>query len=279
MRSIWSGDISVSLLNMPVKLGSTTQDNELGLRMVRKSDGSQIKFKRVAEADGQEVEWNDTAKGYDAPDGSLVILDKADFDEAYGPKNRVASLLMFTDASNVPPLASKTSYWVQPGKGGEKIYALLAQALQRSGKVAILTLAVRQREAVAVLRPQDGYLSLEPLNWDADILRPDFAAPPQTATGDEVDMALRLIDQLTEKYDHAAQADTSTEKLTAVIQAKIERGDIVAPPARPEGTGPQAAVDLMSALAAAVETSQKAAPAPAPRTRKTAAKAREEVSA
>lgn len=269
MRSIWSGAISLSLLNVPVKLGSTTQDNHLGLRMVRKSDGSRVKFTRVSEADGKEVPWDEIAKGYDAPDGSLVILEKSDFTEAYGEKNRVASLLMFTDAANVPAVAAKSAYWVQPDKGGEKTYALLAHTLRASGKVAILTFAMRERESVAVLRAHDGYLSLEALEWDADLIRPDFAAPANTATKGEQELALNLVETMTGQYDHTTQTDRSTEAVMAVIQGKIERGEVRAPAPRPDDatTGPQ---DLMATLQAAVEA-QKAQKAGAPAVAETTA--------
>lgn len=264
MRSLWSGAITLSLLNVPVKLGSATKDNALGLKMVRKSDGSQIRFTRVAEADNKEVAWSDIGKGYTAPDGSLVILDNADFEQAYGPKNRVAEILMATDAVHVPPLAIKTSYYVEPGKGAEKTYALLAHALQASGKVLVLTFALRQREALAVLRPLNGYLVLQSLEWYADVLKPDFEAPPQTATDAEQELALKLIEQVTGDFNHASYTDTSTEALAAVIRGKIEKGQTVAPAAPTSTDRPTAQYqDLMSTLSAAIDA--KKSPVPTPR--------------
>lgn len=260
MRSIWSGAISLSLLNVPVKLGSSSKDNTLGLHMVRRSDGSRVKFTRTAEADGKEVGWDEIVKGYEAADGSLVLLEKTDFQAAYGEKNRVAELLMFTDAANVPPMAVKSAYWVAPALSGAKTYALLAGALQAAGKVAILTFAMRERVSVAVLRACDGYLALEALEWDADMVRPDFAAPPDTATQDERELAATLIASMTAKYDHAAQADASAEAVMTVIQGKIERGEVIAGPPRPDNAG--APMDLMATLTAAV-AAQKAATAPA----------------
>lgn len=277
-RSIWTGAISLSIINLPVKLGSATKDNSLGLRMVRKTDGSPLKSKRVAVADGQEVEWNDIAKAYDAPDGSLVILGKPDFQRAYGEKNRVATITAFTDAGNIPPMAVKSAYWVQPATGGEKTYALLAGVLQQTGKVAVLGFAMRDREAVAVLRPHDGYLSIETLEWDADMLRPDFSAPPNTATEQEQAIALNLIETMTVKYDHSANADQSAEAVHAIIQEKIEAGDVIAPPQPADGINHGIPQDLAAVLQAAVDaqkgTGTPAAPAPAkraPRTRKAAA--------
>jgi DNA end-binding protein Ku len=255
MRSNWTGAFRLGPLNIPVKLGSTVRDNQLGLHMVRKADGSRIRFTRVAEADGAEVDWEDTAKGWDAPDGSLVVLDNRDFEKAFGSKNRIGEILMFTDEANVPPLAAKTAYWVQPGTGGDRSYALLAGELQRTGKVGIITFAMRQRMAVGVLRPRDGYLSLEPLEWDADLVRPDFPAPAQTATRQEQDLTRALVEQATGKYDHSAQEDPSRTALAEVIQAKIEQGDVIAGPPRPDSAG--APQDLEAVLKAAVEAQKK----------------------
>lgn len=269
MRSVWTGAITLSVLNMPVKLGSATKDNQLGLHMIRKSDGSRIRFTRVAEKDGQEIPWSETAKGYTTPDGSLVVLDKDDFEKAYGPKSRVANVLMFTDARNIPPMASKNSYWVQPDTGGEETYALLAAALQETGKVAILTFAMRERESLAVLRPHDGYLSLESLEWDADLIRPDFTAPAQTATEAEHDLVLKLIGFRTEKFDHGAYADKSAEAVHDVIKSKIKTGQVLVPPARTGNDTHARPGDLTEALMAAVEAQKPRTPAPAKRKRAT----------
>ena len=263
-RSIWAGAVSVSLISIPVTLGSASKDNYLGLHLVRKSDGSRIKFKRVAEADGEPVEWNDTAKGYDAPDGSLVVLDKADFERAYGEKNRKAEILMFTDAGNIPPLAVKSAYWVQPVKGGEREYALLAGALASTHKVAVLVFAMRERQSTAVLRAEEGYLSLETLEWDSDLVRPDFPAPPQTASEADQKLALTLIDSLTMKYDHASSVDKSAEAVMAVITAKIETGQVIRPPMVPSTAVTGMPADLTAILQASVDA-QKPKPARKPR--------------
>lgn len=255
MRSIWTGAIKLSdLIQLPVKLGSATRNNYLGLKLVRKSDGSPVHQTRVAEVDGKEVNWNEVGKGYTTPDGALVILDKADFDKAYGPKNRVATVQMFTDATNVPPMAAKTAYWVQPDTGGEKIYALLAHSMQEAGKVAIVNFAMRDREAIAVLRPQDGYLSLEPLEWDTDMIKPDFRAPVMDSSHENQELAAQLVSSMTEKYDHTAQKDVSTERVHEIIRAKIETGQTRAPATRPDYSG--APRDLTATLQAAVQAQQ-----------------------
>jgi DNA end-binding protein Ku len=259
MRSTWTGAIQFGPLTVPVKLGSSVKENKLDLHMVRDTDGSPIRFTRVAEGDGKEVEWDHVAKGYDAPDGSLVVLKKPDFEAAFGPKNRVATVLMFTDAANIPPMANATNYWIQPNTGGEKSYALLAAELQRQGKVGVISFAMRERVAVAVLRPHDGYLSLEKLEWDADLIKPDFTAPVNNGTEQEQELTKQLIEIATDKYDHTAQEDPSRAALAAVIQGKIERGEVIAAPPRPDNVG--APADLTAQLQAAVAAQKAKAPA------------------
>lgn len=272
MRSNWTGALSVSLVNLPIKLGSTTKNNSLDLHMVRKADGSRIKFLRVAEADVsqsgplKEVPWNDITKSYEAADGSLVILNK---DELATPTNKVAEVETFTDEMNIPPMSAKNTYWVQPDLGGDKVYALLATALQETGKVAVLKFAMRDRESQAVLRARDGYLTLEVLEWDADLIRPDFPAPADTASEQDHQLVKRMIEDMTTKYDHTAQTDTYAEHVMEIVNSKIDAGDFIKPPATvTKGRMP---VDLTAALQASVDAQKAKATVPAPRTRKKAA--------
>ena len=253
MRSIWSGAITLSLINIPVHLGSTTKDNGLSLRLVRQSDGSRIKYPKIAEADGKEVPWHEIGKGYDAPDGSLVVLSQDEVRNVHGEKNRTAEITMFTDAGNIPPLAVKSSYWVEPETGGAKTYALLAGALQDAGEVAVLTFSMREKEAVAILRAHDGYLALETLEWDANMVRPDFAAPPQTASKADQELAAKLIADMTGKYDHTTQVNKSDDAVMAVIQGKIETGQVIKPPASPGAPRRGMPADLTASLQAAVD--------------------------
>jgi DNA end-binding protein Ku len=271
MRSNWTGKVELSLLSLPVRLGSATTDGGLVLHQVRASDGSPVKYVRVAEADGQEVPWPEVAKGYDAPDGSLVILDDEDFKTAYGEKNRVARIALFVPESQVPRTASRKFHLVQPDKGGEKAYALLASVLAKTGKVAVLTFAMRQRESIAVLRSQDGYLILEELEYHADVLMPDFAAPRQDFTEAEEDLAMDLIGRMSGDFDYPSYTDKSAEALGAVIAQRIEHGQVISPPAKPAGpSGPEQALDLMAALSAAVKDKTPPARKRTPTRRKSA---------
>lgn len=249
-------------------LGSGVKQSQLGLHMVRKTDGAPIGYQYVSKTDGKPVPWDQVARGYDTPDGNLVVLDDDDFKRAYGTNSKVAEITQFARADEIPPMTIDKSYWVKPDTGGEKTYALLAHVLEDTGKVAVVTFAMRERENTAVLRAEDGYLSLETLHWDTELLRPDFAAPPMTASLEEQRLARTLVEDMTRAFDHGAQVDRSGEALHAVIQGKIETNQVVASPVatvKSEVTPPQ---DLMAALKASVDANK---PKPrASRTRKEA---------
>lgn len=279
MKSMWNGTAGVSLLVFPIKLGSAVGDSKLELHQVRKSDGSRIRYRRYAEADGpagEEVRYGDIGKGYEAPDGSIVVLSDEDFEAAYGEKSREAKITMFTDATAVPRIALDSAYHVQPGKGGEKAYALLADAMFRAGKVAIMTIALREREFLAVLSPDEenpGYLLLTRLTWYADIRRPDFPVPLAQFSDAERAMADQLIEAHSGIFSHSGYRDESQERLTAIVQAKIEANQVIAAATPAQAStahsGPQQAMDLMTMLRGSVDAANAAkAPVKAKRTRK-----------
>jgi DNA end-binding protein Ku len=275
MRHMWTGTLGWNMVVIPVSLGTAVSEEKLPLHRVRRTDGSRIRQQNVAEADGQPVAWEDITTGYDTGSGQVVVLEKEDFDLAYGEKNRAAKILAFIPSGSAPRTAHETSYYVEPGKSGEKAYALLAEAMTRTGREAVVSIAVRQREALGLLYPQDGYLVLERLQWAADVKKPDFTVTAEVAEK-EVDLAENLVTQMSEpSFNWAAHTDTSMEKLSAVIQGKLETGQVLGTPSAPAPgtvTPPQ---DIMAALAASVEQARaERAPARkprAPRTRKAAA--------
>lgn len=257
-------------MSIPVKLGTAVSEDKLPLHQVRRKDASRIKLKRVAEADGQEVEWADLTMGYETGSGQTVLVEDADFEAAYGEKSRDAKILMFVDLGGVVPRrAHDTSYVVQPGPGGERAYELLAEAMTRAGKVAVVSIAVRQREALAMLYAADGYLILERLQWAANVKQPDFAAPHTEIGEAEISLAQNLVTSMSGTFDWQARTDTSMEKLSAVIQGKVENGQLTGTPKAPgSNPAPLNLAEALKASVAAAKATQK--PARKPRTRKTA---------
>lgn len=279
MRSIWTGTLGWNMITIPVKLGTAVSDGGLELHQFRKGDGSRIRFRRTAEADGADVEYGDVRKGYELGSGQVVLLEDADFELAYGAKTRQAVIQAFVPGNSAPRLAAETSYYVQPDKNGDRAYALLAEAMKRTGKAAVMTIAVRQREAMGLLyATEDGYLVLERLHWASEVKRPDFAAPRAGLTEAGIDLAENLITQMSGTFNWAAFEDTSAQALMDVIQAKAETGQVTGtPPAAVPGAATPPG-DIMAALEASVAAAVAArAPAPVarrPRARKAVTAAR-----
>lgn len=272
-RSSWNGSVQFSLINLPVKLISSIDDDKMPLHMVRKSDGSRIKFRKVADNDGQEVPYGEVGKGYVTGDGTVVQITEEDFAEAYGNVGRVAEILMVTDGASIPDIAKEKPYYIMPDNGttkkrktvphtantaANKSYTLLAAALRRSGKVAIVEFAMRDRKRLAVLSAtDDGYLVLQQLVWAEDIRTPDFEAPAADVTDDELAMASELLESMSGDYNHSDYQDDSRGKLEEIVMKKLESGNVSGPATVPVKDNSEAQEDLMSQLMASVEASRK----------------------
>lgn len=274
MRHMWKGTLSFGMSVIPVALGTAVSSDDLELHQVRRSDGSLIGYNRYAKADGADVEYKDTAKGYETPDGKMVVLEDADFTLAYGGKDREAKIISFTSASALPRTAHRQSYYVEPGKGGEGAYALLAAALYRQNKAGVVQVALGTRQSLALLYATEaGYLILERLQWASDVKTPDFrVAPGSSVNAQQLELAENLISLQTKEFDWAALTDPSMEALSAVIQSKLAAGEgkpVAAAPAA-AGAGPATnADDMMTTLMASIEAEKaKQEPVKVPRSRK-----------
>jgi DNA end-binding protein Ku len=209
------------MISLPVKIGSVISDSDTIPSHQYAPDGSRIRYKKVAESTGKEVDYADIRKGYDAPDGGIVFLTDEEVAEAFGEISRTARILMTTDKNRVPDIAKSRPFLVQPDKGGDKAYALLVRGLTRTGKVAIIELGLRQRKRLAVVSPTaGGYLMLQQLVWAEDIKEPDFKAPAVTVSAEEEEMAATFIDTLSGDFDHSAFKDDSAAKLAEMITAR-----------------------------------------------------------
>ena len=273
--SVWNGSITVSLLNVPIKLVPGQGDGGVEMHMYRSSDASRIRQKYYAEADGPDgptVAYKDTQKGYEAGDGSVVLLDKTDIKAAYGDADKVGKILMFTHIDRVPRAAANKSYLVKPNVGGERTYSLLVAAMQAAGKVAVLEYYLREQKHLAVIYVKDNYLVLEELRWAEDVRKPDFAVPENSWSDAEVKQAVELIDSMTDDFDYSGYHDDAQKRLSEVVQAKIVGGKATAPtrPAVDKNAGQFA--NIMDGIAASLAAAKAAKPAvPAarkPRSRK-----------
>jgi DNA end-binding protein Ku len=256
VRAIWKGAISFGLVTIPVKLYSATEEKDVTFHQVRRSDGSRIKYKRVAAADGEEVQYGDIAKGYELPTGETVVLTDEDFKDLPLTTSRAIDVLQFVPLEEVDPIYFQKSYYLEPEKAGAKPYVLLREALERSGKVAVVKVALRNRESLATLRVRDGVFVLETMLWPDEVRTPDFAFLDEDVDvrEQELTMAGSLIETLTGEFDPTQFTDRYREALQSVIEAKIAGREVV----QPEGVQPTAGtvVDLMAALRASVEAAK-----------------------
>ena len=276
MRSIWKGTVSFGLVSIGVKLYSATEEKDVSFHQVRRSDGSRIRYKRVAEADGEEVAYSDIAKGYVLPSGETVVLTDEDFADLPLPTQRTVDVLEFVPADEIDPIYFAKSYYLEPEKNATKPYVLLRDALEDSGKVGVVKVAIRNREQLAALRVRDGVIVMETMLWPVEIREPSFGFLDEDVTirGPERDMAQSLVDSMSGDFNPEEFTDDYRGALQEVIDAKIEGREVVeAEEAQPTaGT----VVDLMSALRASVEAAKKgrgeSAPTKAPAAKKAAAK-------
>ncbi|MEX2290607.1 MAG: Ku protein [Mycobacteriales bacterium] len=274
MRSIWKGAISFGLVTIPVKLYSATEQKDVTFHQVRRSDGSRIKYKRVAAADGEEVTYGDIAKGYELSSGETVVLTDEDFKDLPLSTHRAIDVLAFVPLDELDPIFFEKSYYLEPDKAGTKPYVLLRDALEQSGKVAVVKVALRNRESLAALRVRNGVFVLETMLWPDEVRTPDFAFLDEQVEvrPQELAMAGSLIDALSGTFEPGQYTDSYREALQAVIEAKVEGREIVQPTDAQPTSG--TVVDLMAALRASVEAAKKGRPQVAPAEAEQPAKAK-----
>jgi DNA end-binding protein Ku len=251
-RAIWSGTISFGLLNVPVKLYGAVARRDVSLRQIRESDGARIRNRRVAEGTDEEVPYEQIVKAFELAPDRYVPLSKDEITALAPEKTRAIEVQDFVDLDQIDPIYFDSPYYLGPAQGAEKAYSLLAEAMRRSGKVAIARFVFRNKEHLAALRPSEGVLTLTTMRFADEVVPPSEledvlpAEPPKPAKR-EVEMAEQLIDSLAAEFDPAAYRDEYREELLALIERKAEGEDVLSAPA-PEEPKPTGAPDLMSAL-------------------------------
>ncbi|MFV5695417.1 Ku protein [Flavobacterium sp. LB3P122] len=221
MRPIWTGTISFGLINIPVKLFSAVQESSIDLDMLDSKDHANIKFKRVNEITGKEIAYADIVKGYKL-DSGYVILEDQDFEAADAVKTKMIEIINFVDEREIDSLYYEQPYYLEPEKTAMNAYALLRDALQSSGKVGVTTFVLRNKEGLAILKPYKNVIVLNRIRFSQEIKEPsELKLPPLSQTNTkEMDMANKLVEQLTEKFDIEKYKDTYTDKLLKRIEEK-----------------------------------------------------------
>ncbi|HEU5418462.1 MAG TPA: Ku protein [Streptosporangiaceae bacterium] len=264
MRSMWKGAISFGLVMIPVKLYAATEQKDIAFRQVHREDGGRIRFKRVCSVDGDEVPYEDVAKGYELPTGEMIILTEEDMADLPLSTSKSIEVLHFTPVDQLDPILFNRSYYVEPETAGVRAYALLRDALERSGRVAIAQVALRQREALATLRTRDGVLVLETLLWPDEVRAADFGFLDEDieVRSQELRMATSLIDSMTVDFDPEEYHDGYREALQELVDAKVEGREVVQPEPDQEAGPPASLADALKASLAAARGEQSGAAKP-----------------
>jgi DNA end-binding protein Ku len=255
MRSIWNGSINFGLVTIPIKIYSASEERRLDLDMLDSSDHARIRYKRVNENTGEEVEWKNIVKGY-KKDDQYIILEDENFDQANFKKSRSLEIEAFINEDEVSEVLFKKPYFIEPQKEGGKAYNLLKNALKKTNKLGLATFVMRQKENLALIGVYKNALVLHVIRFAEEIRDPaELNLPDTKVAKKEVDMALALIEQYTEKFDFEKYKDVYNEQLLEIIKQKSAGH-------KPEVTKldmkPTPAKDLIAQLKASLEKRKKA---------------------
>ncbi len=262
MRPLWTGTISFGLVNIPVGLYSATNSKKtIDFDLLRDSDHSRIRYRKVAEADGQEVPKEHIVKGYEYEKDHYVVLTDDDFKRVDIPSNQVVDIKEFVNVADIEPRYFDSAYFLAPAKGGDKAYALLRTALQKKGLGAIAKVVIRPpREHLALVTPLDGVLLMETLHF-ADELRDTGELPtPKAEIGQkELNMAESLIASMTDQWEPQKYHDEYRDCLMKVIEEKIQTGARKLPPPKGQAKPASQVIDLVSLLQQSIGRTEKQA--------------------
>jgi DNA end-binding protein Ku len=248
MQTVWKGAIAFGLVTIPVRLFSATAEHDVPLHQVHAADGSRVRYKRFCEAEGVEIPYAEIAKGYQMPDGDVVVLTDSDLQSLPLTSRKTIEVEQFVPAEQLEPIAFSKPYFIQADGAGTKPYVLLREALVEAGTVAVVRVALRGREALATLRPYGDVLVLQTMLWPDELRDPAALAPEGEVTirSQERAMAASYIETLTGDFDHTQFSDEYNDALRELVEAK-SAGKMPRPePAEAESGGE--VIDLVSAL-------------------------------
>ncbi|MCD2261337.1 Ku protein [Dietzia aurantiaca] len=257
MRSIWKGEVSFGLVNVPVKVYAATEDHDLRARQVDKNDGVRIRYKRVRDDNGDEVEYGDIAKAYESDEGEMVILTKEDLASLPVEQNHEIEVTEFVPADQVDPVAFDNAYFLEPASRSNRAYILMREALESTDRLAICTFTLRNRTRLCALRVYKDVLMLQTLLWPDEIrpailegLDKEAKVRPQ-----EVKMAASLIETMAADFEPEKYEDDYQNQLKELIEAKAAGGEAFTVEEREssDDDGDDEVADLLAALRASVK--------------------------
>jgi DNA end-binding protein Ku len=256
MRAIWSGAIGFGLVNIPVKLYSAVSGSELDLDMLDKKDHANIKFKRVNANTGKEVAWQNIVRGYKVDDKYVVLTDE-DFQKASPEKTKLIEIAEFINEKDIDSVYYETPYYLAPEKSGVRPYALMRDALEKTGKVGLGSYVLRNRENLVIVKPWNDILVLNKIRFAQEIRdASEIDIPAAKNKPEELKMAIKLIEHLSTEFDIEKYKDTYSDKLLKLIKAKAKGKKPVSAPLRVVHSQSR---DLLSQLKASLEQAKRKA--------------------
>jgi DNA end-binding protein Ku len=258
MRAIWKGAVSFGLVNVPVRLYSATENHDVQFRQVHREDGGRIRYQRICGIDGEQVSYDDIAKGYETEDGQMVVLTDEDLADLPTRSSREIAVDKFVPADQIDPMLLDKSYYLEPDKTAAKPYALLRDALKAADRMAVVTVSLRARVTIAVLRVRDDVIVMQTMLWPDEIRSPQFASLGEDieARPAELAMANMLVESLAGDYVQDDYEDDYQAAVESLVKSKLEGGEVREVPA-PQETGGEV-VDLLVALQRSVERAKAA---------------------
>jgi DNA end-binding protein Ku len=262
-RAIWSGTITFGLVSVPVRMYSAIQEQDLHFNLLHEPDGGRIGYQKICKTEDKPVPDDEIVKAFEVKKGEFVPLADEDFEAVQAALGGHAiEIADFVPYEEIDPIHFERTYYLGPQDGSEQVYALLREAMAKTGLAGIARFAMRDKEHLGALRVRDRVITLERLYF-ADEIRPvDGIAPKGTRVGKrELDMATALIEEFKSTWDPARYKDDYRARLAKVIRAK-QAGKTVRPPAEEQAEEP---VDLFEALRASVEAARGSRGAGAPK--------------
>ncbi|UQE74962.1 Ku protein [Gordonia sp. PP30] len=255
MRSIWKGDLSFGLVNVPVKVYSATQSHDRSSHQVDAKDGTRIRYRRVREGTDVEVDYSQIANAYESDEGRSVILTKDDLASLPVNRSPEISILEFVPADQVDPIYFDKAYYLEPASKSPKAYTLLARTLESTDRLAIAMFTLRSRTRLAALRVIDGVMTLQTLLWPDEVRKPDFGFLDQDVEirPQELEMASSLIDTMATDFDPSRFEDVYETELAKLIEAKAGGGEAFPEEAEAPPHDDDEVADLLAALRASVK--------------------------
>jgi DNA end-binding protein Ku len=277
-RSVWKGSITFGLVSIPVELFPAEERKGFKFSMLDKRDFSPVGYKRYSKQTGKDVEWNDIVKGYEYEKEQYVVLSDEDFKRANVKASKTIEIETFVPAADISPQYFESPYFLVPGERGEKVYALLRETLRATGRAAVAQFVLRTTPHLAAVRPEGRALMLYTLRYQDELkTAKGFELPSENlkeakVTPKEIELAKRLIDDMTGEWEPGAFKDTYHEDLMARIEEKIKKGETheITKPSGDESDEPRTAqvIDLAELLKKSIGTGaarKKAAPARRPK--------------